>query len=399
MAGFEGRVINIVHAHSWPDEIVTELTQGKDLIHRWAREPWLTLGPRIHTLLGKGRRLDDPEIPNHEGRLDLRGLPFPRRGRWGSFPWFPELQPASSDLPVIEKPLATFKGASVAGVDLSFADLENTNWENCKFRDVHARSANLSHCVFSGCGFEDVRLDEANLNSAVLGGFTGYETNTFRRVSFVKADLRHTNYRFPLFEDCDFSRAKFARVNFEASRFVRCRFAGKLGGTEFHGSADLWYEIGHDREYFIRRGITPQDIRNTMQDVDFGEADLNGVTFWGVDLSHCKLPADDKHVIVRDPRLFYERTRVALEHGWEAQEREEALDLLDMLIGPGDRFLKKIAGEGPGTILEGERRRIDKPSHWRATRPMVLSRGFFQSKSRPWGGRLFDLLIQLSREL
>ncbi len=377
-----------------------------ELATRWAREPWLSLGPLVHHLLVKGRRLDRLEISRHDGRIDLRGLPFPRRGRWGAFPWLPELQPASADLPVMHGLRAPFKGPKLEGVDLSFADLEDTLWESCTFKDVIARSANLSNCVFSDSLFEDVDFTGANLFCSVLGGFTGYETNTFRRVNFTRADLRQTVYRFPLFEGCDFSGAKFANVDFGASRFVRCRFVGKLKGAEFRGSWEMRYHLGQEREYFDKRRIMPADIKNKMLDVDFSHADLNGVTFWGVDLSNCKLPSDDRHVIVRDPRSFYERVKAVLATEWSGSQREETLDILDMLIGPGDRFAKKLEvtqrakhGEAEtARLFHEERVRLDRPWHWRATRPVVLTRGFFETKSRPWGGALFDLLLRLSKE-
>jgi len=306
----------------------------------------------------------------------------------------------------MEGPRTHFGGGTIEHVDLTFADLEDTDWENYTFRDVRADSANISHCVFSGCLFENVRFDGANLNSSVLGGYTGYETNTFRRVSFVKADLRNTVYRFPLFEDCDFSGARFARVDFAASRFVRCRFAGRLGGVQFHGSWDWRYDLGQERDYFRRRGIMPLDIRNAMLNVDFREADLRGVTFWGVDLSRSKLPSDENHVIAQDPRSFFERVKAVLDREWEGADREEALETLDMLIGPGNLFVKKLeetlktkqTETKPEEMIRSERLRIDRPWHWRATRPIVLSRGFFETKSRPWGRRLFAVLVQVSKE-
>jgi len=306
----------------------------------------------------------------------------------------------------MEGPKTHFKGGTLKHVDLTFADLEDTVWEDYRFGDVRADSANISHCVFSGCSFEDVWFDGANLNSSVLGGYTGYETNTFKRVSFIKADLRNTVYRFPLFEDCDFSRARFASVNFAASRFVRCRFAGRLSGVEFHGSWDWRYELGQERDYFTRRGIAPQDIRNTMLDVDFRDADLRGVTFWGVDLSRSKLPSDEKHVIVQDPRSFFESVRTVLDREWEGSDRQEALETLDMLIGPGNQFLKKLEDTlktkqtetNLAEVIRSEGLRIDRPWHWRATRPIVLHRGFFETKSRPWGRRLFAVLVQVSKE-
>ena len=386
-------------------ETAPDVVAGDELTRRWAQEPWISLGPRVHTHLIKGRRIDDLKLPRHNGRLDLRGLPFPRRGRWGTFPWLPELQPPSYDVEVMEGLRSEFKGARIQHVDLSFADLEDTVWENCAFMDVHANHANISHCVFSGCAFEDVDLSAANLNSTVLGGFSGYETNTFRRVEFLKADLRHSGYRFPLFEDCDFSRAKFASVNFEASRFVRCRFAGKMSGTEFHGSWDKWFEIGRERAYFEKRGITPRDIRNPMEQVDFSETDLSGVTFWGVDLSRCKLPQDEKHIIVPDPRSLYDRAKAVLEAEWASGDLDQALDELDLFIGPGDRWLKKLEGvyrkekseSEVRQMIEQERQRMNRAWHWRATRPTVLPRGLFVSKSRPWGGRLFEVLLRVSR--
>src|SRR5207244_1509307 len=129
------------------------------------------------------------------------------------------------------------------------------------------QSAVMLQDYFTTCRFEEVSFERADLRDTVISGPAGTDPCEYRRVSFARADLRHTFYGYPLFEDCDFSHSKFAGIHFDGSRFIRCKFAGKMGETWFFG----WYPPIHeaDKEWFVRRGIDPTSFRNTMEDIDF----------------------------------------------------------------------------------------------------------------------------------
>jgi len=98
------------------------------------------------------------------------------------------------------------------------------------------------------------------------------------------ADLRDTSYGYPLFVDCSFENANLDAVDFGGSRFVRCRFSGRMFQVWFHG----WYSNPHpsDEELFARTGTDPKTIKNPMDGVEFTDAILEDCMFVdGIDLS------------------------------------------------------------------------------------------------------------------
>lgn len=125
-----------------------------------------------------------------------------------------------------------------------------------------------------------------------------------------------------LYEDCDFTLAKLAKVKFEQCSLVRCRFSGPLREVLFDG-----------------RGIGGRPAPQPMEDVDFSEALFDQVEFMGSDLSRVTIPAD------ADVRLI-RRYRCVVEHALSALEGNQSLTAR-MLRGEFENRLRMMrAGQG-----------------------------------------------------
>ena len=291
--------------------------------------PW---SRHLHDILGhlkRGGQLEPGGLPKHDGRLDLRGAPFPQpRERDGVTFSSPEL-PYDYLATTIEGKFKV-ENVQIEDADFSTALMDNTDWRRCVFRRARFSRASLRDCAFTACHFEDVSFEGADLRGALLGGYAAHDTNEFRRTAFPRSDLRDTAYRYPLFEDCDFSRAKLDKVDFEGSRFSRCRFSGKMIEVWFRG----FYSRPHPRDldYFKRLEIDSSRIRNPMVDVDFSEAYLDDVMFVDeIDLSHCRFPQDEKHIVIGNRQGVYSAMERTIDSQWHGAARVESLEFLRQL--------------------------------------------------------------------
>lgn len=149
-----------------------------------------------------------------------------------------------------------------------------------------------------------------NFSNLKLDGFTVIESS-LRQCTFEDVRVRSACFgggmRQSVFEDCTFSRCKFAFGAVGNARLVRCRFEScrleSLIGTDleliecaFPGTTikkGVFHGARPDR--FAERSV------NEIRDNDFSQADLQGVGFrGGVDLTKQKLPTSDEYLFIRD---------------------------------------------------------------------------------------------------
>ena len=88
-----------------------------------------------------------------------------------------------------------------------------------------------------------------------------------------------------------------AKIDFQSSSFIRCRFAGLLREVMFY---DHGFKTG-------------KPDPNPMEDVDFSEAELRMVEFRRLDLDRVKFPKSSDHLIVHRYRCVLERAVRELE--------------------------------------------------------------------------------------
>jgi hypothetical protein len=168
------------------------------------------------------------------------------------------------------------KKSLLRGLDLPGASLDSFRFHRCI----------IENCLFDGARCHDWRMWEsatretsfrkADLREATMGPWSAGKGNTFSRVDFSGADFRDCTWMTAIFEDCDFSRARLGKVQFERCGIVRCTFAGLLDEVQFDGR------------------VFEPDMRepNRYEDVDMSDALLRLTDFWEIDLPAFRLPDD-----------------------------------------------------------------------------------------------------------
>ena len=254
------------------------MTDARKAAARWRSDAGKALAEEVVARLLAGRPLDGLELGEHDGRVDLRGLPFPQPQRLRRFEqdgWFIE---ELSDR-------VCFKGARLARLDLSGAVLDtvrfwDTTIEDCRFDGARCQHLGLVRTQIVECSFDGADFRQAALGAWADGG------NVYQRVSFVGADLRIGSCPAATFIDCDFSDARLEKVDFQSSSFVRCRFAGELREVMFY---DHGFKTG-------------KPDPNPMEDVDFSNAVLIDVEFRHLNLDKVTFPKDAGHLVVHHYR-------------------------------------------------------------------------------------------------
>lgn len=213
---------------------------------------------------------------------------------------------------------------------------------DCSVRDIDFAEADFTNCVIEKSRFENVRFDWADLSGSVHRGniYTdcsfvgtwfvqaglGYDGNRFERCRFERSKFARAGCVRGEFDDCEFVSCDLKGMDFDASSFVRCRFAGKV--------EDVWFRGGYrhpdeNKDYGKARP-------NRMERVSFREATLTWSTFsHRCDLSTVEIPQDGKH-------RRYDRWQARLRDldsvrkSWDEQPKEAARILVASCVSPAD---------------------------------------------------------------
>lgn len=234
-----------------------------------------SLNLEIWDRLYQGKSLDDLNIKQKDGRMDLRGLALP-------------------DPMVIRRYQAP--KASISEIEPS-AVFQGIKWRNLDFTGSKFNSLRLFDCEIHGCQFEKCQLQDlrlwgtrisessfkgANLKKSALGGVKDRKRNIYSDVDFSEADLRETVYKAAVFERCIFRNSKLVKIDFQTSTFTDCLFEGELRDILFYGRG------------FQGEAFPP----NEMVNVDFSQAKLRQVGFRGLVLDRVKMPHDEEHIVI-----------------------------------------------------------------------------------------------------
>jgi uncharacterized protein YjbI with pentapeptide repeats len=263
--------------------VVTGITD-RELTNRWKSRDREQLVEEVFSRLRGGKPLADLGLGEHQGRIDLRGIPAPR----------PEVLNASSKAGWVVQEmggLLKFEDVRLEDLDLSHAHLEGFRLtraaiSNCRFDQAGCQNWRLWACDVTASTFIGT-----DLRKAVLGAWHEGRGSIYRKVDFSGANLRLIVCPAATFVDCDFGNAQLAKVDFQSSSFVRCRFAGLLREVMFY---DHGFKTG-------------KPDANQMEDVDFSEAELRMVEFRHLDLDRVQFPKDDAHLIVKEYRCVLQR--------------------------------------------------------------------------------------------
>ncbi len=290
------------------------------LVQRWQTEVGqLRREQVIHCLLKRKDLSKLPFLQRREGRWDLRGINFQKQ------PW----HTVHTKVELPEKDLVfpftlslggryRFKKLRLEDVDFSWAHLGAAIFQQCHFRNVLFREANLSDWKDRASEFRQVDFYKADLRGATLG----LDGARYEHVSFRRADMRRVSCYRGYFVNCDFSEARLEEVDFNASHFINCKFKGPLRGVWFRG----YYATREDERRFGKTEPNP------MENADFSEAVLWDVMFTnGCDLSKVIPPQDGEHFLLRDWPQVLAKAKEEVERNWEGVFKEEALPLLELM--------------------------------------------------------------------
>jgi uncharacterized protein YjbI with pentapeptide repeats len=246
-----------------------------------------------------------------EGLLDLRGLRLPSVRKTGFLKaGGPEYAYSRS------KPI--FKGLDLRDIDLTGASLDDSYWADCTLQHVKLDDASCNGTNFDASNMDSISFVRTNLRDAHWG-IRGVDGPIISKCDFVQADLRGSTYGHPLFRDCRFVNCNLKDVKFRGGRFERCTFVGLLDGVWFKG----WQKDDDPKT---------AGLRNSMEGVDFSQADLRFVGFThGIDLTRSKLPSEG-YIRIPHPRETYAKALERVRGILAGKAREAAEFYLNGLI-------------------------------------------------------------------
>lgn len=232
------------------------------------------------------------------------------------------------------------KGIKIESVDFSHTDISYSWWEKCavnnclfegtKMKEIWVHASDFLNCVFR----------KANLTYSYLNENIGANSGSFRKVEFIETNLSECIFSFPIMEDCVFIDCNLLATNFDGSRMKNCKFKGKVDSPWFRGYSNT----AQRSTLGIFNRIDPKDYPNPMENVDFSEAELLGVTFSdGIDLSRCIFPNDEsKYIIVRNLKSVYSKAKKVIDTEWTGENKRKGLGFIDTIFFKPDRQDQQI---------------------------------------------------------
>ncbi|GAA5030078.1 hypothetical protein GCM10011506_18900 [Marivirga lumbricoides] len=304
------------------------------LINRWKSQEGKYLLSEVLSKLSCNKSLDTIKgLEKYAGRWDLRGAPLSTlkserkiEGEGTSF-----TQKYGS---------LKLKNIHVESIDFSYADISYSWWQqcrvnNCIFEGTKAKELQIYASDFFNCTFRNTSFNYSFLNNNL-----GKNSGSYKRVNFIECDLKECIFSFPEIENCIFENCNLMATNFDGSRFKHCKFIGKVDSPWFSG----YSTTAQKSIFWIFNRVNPKDYPNLMQNVDFSEADLIGVSFINeIDLSQCVFPKDDeKYIVVRNLKKVYHTVERLMREKWDTNELRKGVSLLNNLYFTKDRQNQNI---------------------------------------------------------
>ena len=248
----------------------------QNLIDRWTTEEGKVLHKEIIARLTKEKPLEELNgLKRIEDKFDLRGISFPKE--YSAYDYKGKLlkQVAGS---------LKFKGIKVDNIDFTYADIQTTEWTNCRFSNVKFYGANLEQLRITNCAFENVLFQNTKLSYSYLNIRNGTKSGSFKNVTFKNSQLNETRFSFPTIEDCIFDSCNLHAADFDGGRFKDCKFIGEVNSPWFRKHSIKEFEPN-----LIFNQVNKRLFTNEMQNIDFSAATLKYVTFSkDLNLSQCK---------------------------------------------------------------------------------------------------------------
>jgi len=296
----------------------------KDLVKRWDAG-YSPLRDQILNALKSAKPLESiPGMEMIDGKYDLRGLKFPA--------------PRSIEkIRSFGKTKDPFRISRLAlhNVDLSYADMRYTYWQNCKVSNSVFVESDFEGATTAASDFLNVQMIRTNFRNAFIGQNIGNNSGAFINVQFLESDLSDSGFCFPKVEECLFRNCKLTATDFDGCRFVDSKFIGLVDSAFFRGHSIH----RHTSLFGLFKRTRIKEITNPMRNVDFSEAKLFGVSFThGIDLSGCILPSDGSAALIENLELTYRLARQVIAKEWSDNEQKRiALGYIDNILFNKDK--------------------------------------------------------------
>ena len=216
--------------------------------------------------------------------------------------------------------MVELRGALLQGLDLTGAHLQSLRFFGSRIVDCRLDAANCQDWRLWDTEVADCSFARTSLRDAAVGTWHEGRRNVWRRVDFRGADFRVVAPLGGVFEDCDFSGARIAKVRFEQCAITRCRYASTLTQVVFDG-----------RRLEGRPAPAPLEA-------DFTGSVFDQVEFMGLDLSGVILPQDPDLRLISRYQCVIEKALVSLDGDSSLPAR--------MLCGEFTNRLKMMRGTG-----------------------------------------------------
>lgn len=156
----------------------------------------------------------------------------------------------------------TFRNLEVTGLDLSFLDLSNTEWDTCILDKSSFRNANLSGAFFTGCTMLQAEFDRATFQATAIDGCV-IRDSTFRELLLNDVELTGSELARCTLEDVTLNDALWEAVTVREGVFCNVKaHSGTWTGLTFR---DVVLENVDFEELNIQGCIASGDVPNRFK--------------------------------------------------------------------------------------------------------------------------------------
>lgn len=305
----------------------------KELINRWNSEQGKALLAEIIKNISMGIPLESIiGLNKYLGRWDLRGAKLSK---------IETKQKIESGKYDFIKTTGTFrvKNITLESIDFSFADISYSVFENTILRDCLFDNLKGKELRFIACHIENCSFFKSNISYSFINENVGSNSGHIKNVKFVQTNLAESIFYFPIVEDCIFSDCNLIATNFDGSRMKNCKFIGKVDSAFFNG-----YSLNANKSVLLFfNKINPMNFLNPMENIDFSEAQLIGVTFKnGIDLSKCKFPKNENYIVIKNANKTFLKAKEKISIEWDGEDKRIALYMIEKVYYTNEYFNQSI---------------------------------------------------------
>lgn len=289
------------------------------LINRWQTENGVAVLNSFVKCISSNKPLEFVTgLEKHAGKWDLRGANFAKllKEQYAAHKQFEYSQNES---------YFKFKNCSLKTIDFSYANLNFSSFQNCKIEDCIFDNTSLKQTTIVGSDIINCLFYKSNLSYARLNDNIADNSGSYKHVKFIESNLSESFFCFPEIEDCVFENCNLKATNFDGARFKDCTFFGIVDSCWFRG-----YSVNATKSILgIFNRINPQKYRNKMQNIDFSNAKLIGVSFGtNINIDQCVFPQEG-YLILKNITKVIPMARKTIDENWIEEDKKTAFHLID----------------------------------------------------------------------